>query len=329
MRVNLIAHNNGIGLSSDIRMLAGVLTDGGIDVTISLVERDSRGRKASALKTLVYRLRKGLPLRRSAHPPFDVNVMIERIRPHYLSAARINVLLPHPEWFVESDHENLAAIDVVLAKTRHAVEIFERLGKRTQFVGFSGNDRLLADVPRERSFFHLAGGSDNKGTRPLLDIWQRHPEWPRLTVLQSARRARERIVAPNIDHRIDYLSDQDLRRLQNTHAFHLCPSETEGYGHYIVEALSVGAVVVSVDAPPMNELVTPEHGILAPFARTGTQRLATTYFFDDEGMEATIERLLALPDVECNALGRRARGWYEQNDRAFRSRIVEALHALA
>jgi glycosyltransferase involved in cell wall biosynthesis len=117
--------------------------------------------------------------------------------------------------------------------------------------------------------------------------------------------------------------------LQNTHAFHLCPSETEGYGHYIVEALSVGAVVVSVDAPPMNELVTPEHGILAPFARTGTQRLATTYFFDDEGMEATIERLLALPDVECNALGRRARGWYEQNDRAFRSRIVEALHALA
>lgn len=329
MRVNLIAHDNGIGLSRDARLLQRVLVDAGIDVTLTLLQRDSRGRKSSVVKTFAHRLRHGLPLRRGARPPYDVNLMIERIRPHYLTAARLNLLLPHPEWFVEDDADNLARIDLVLAKTQHAFEIFERLGKRVEFVGFSGDDRLLPEVPRERKFFHLAGGSLNKGTQPLFEIWRRHPEWPCLTVLQSARKAGERVFAANIDHRVEFLSEQTLRELQNAHRFHLCPSETEGYGHYLIEALSVGAAVVSIDAPPMNELVTPERGVLSPWSRTGTQRLATTYFYDEKDMEGTISRLLAMSDADQQALGRNARAWYESNDRRFRRRIVEVLRGLA
>jgi hypothetical protein len=41
--------------------------------------------------------------------------------------------------------------------------------------------------------------------------------------------------ACNIDYRSDYLDDVELRRLQNESLFHLCPSETEGWGHYLVE----------------------------------------------------------------------------------------------
>ena len=88
------------------------------------------------------------------------------------------------------------------------------------------------------------------------------------------------MVAPNIDHRIGHLSDGELRRLQNSHRFHLCPSQTEGSGHYLVEALSVGATTLTLDAAPMNELVTADRGLLVPIAHTGTQYLATTNFFD-------------------------------------------------
>ncbi|EQD67759.1 glycosyltransferase, partial [mine drainage metagenome] len=64
--------------------------------------------------------------------------------------------------------------------------------------------------------------------------------------------ATSRRVAANIEHRIDYLDDAALQRLQNAHWFHLCPSETEGYGHYLVEAMGIGAVVLTTDAAPMN-----------------------------------------------------------------------------
>ncbi|MCW5577783.1 MAG: hypothetical protein KIS89_04000 [Dokdonella sp.] len=34
----------------------------------------------------------------------------------------------------------------------------------------------------------------------------------------------------------DYLDDGALQTLQNRHLFHLCPSETEGFGRHLVEA---------------------------------------------------------------------------------------------
>jgi glycosyltransferase involved in cell wall biosynthesis len=198
----------------------------------------------------------------------------------------------------------------------------------TEYTGFTSEDRRDTAVPRERAFFHLAGRSANKGTDTLLATWRKHPEWPRLTVLQSPRVARGVVAAPNIDHRVDYIPDDGLKRIQNAHRFHLCPSETEGFGHYLVEAMGVGAVVVTLDAPPMNEMVTPERGALIAPSRTGTQSLATTYFYDEAALERAVERLLGMSDAELERMGAAARAWFEDNDRAFRARIAEAVRAL-
>src|SRR5579875_1152197 len=301
-------------------------------IRVNLVARDNgigRGALRKALHPL--KLRMGSVARRlggRGAQRWDVNLMLERVRPEYLATARRNVLLPHPEWFDQRDRAWLPRLDRVFALTRHAVPIFERLGMQVDYTGFTSEDRLDPGVPRERTFFHLAGRSANKGTDTLLALWRRHPEWPRLTVLQSPRVARAVVQAPNIAHRVEYIPDGELRRIQNAHRFHLCPSETEGFGHYLVEAMGVGAVTVTLDAPPMNEMVTPERGALIPFSRTGTQSLATTYFYEPEAMQAVIERLLQTPDRELERLGAAARAWFEDNDRAFRRRIVQALAAL-
>jgi hypothetical protein len=260
---------------------------------------------------------------------WDVNLMLERIRPEYLATAQRNVLMPHPEWFDERDRAWLPRIDRVFALTRHAIPIFETLGMQVDYTGFTSEDRLDAAVPRERAFFHLAGRSRNKGTETLLALWRRHPEWPRLTVLQSPRTAQPGPPAANVTHRVDYIPDDELRCIQNLHRFHLCPSETEGFGHYLVEAMGVGALVVTLAAPPMNEMVTPERGALVPSSRTGTQALATTYFYDESAMERVIERLLTVSDTELERMGAAARTWFEGNDRAFRARIASAVHGLA
>lgn len=327
IRVNVIARDNGFGLSRNLQLLHDALAAAGFEVTISGIRRGALRKALHPLK-----LRAGTLARRLAGrgaQRWDVNLMLERVRPEYLPTARRNVLMPHPEWFDERDRAWLPRLDRAFVLTHHAAPIFEALGLRTDYTGFTSEDRRDASVPRERAFFHLAGRSSNKGTDTLLAAWQKHPEWPRLTVLQSPRVARAVVHAPNIDQHVDYIPDAELKRLQNAHRFHLCPSETEGFGHYLVEAMGVGAVTVTLDAPPMNEMVTPMRGALVPYSRTGRQSLATTYFYDEAALEAVIVRLLAAPDAELERMGAAARAWFEDNDRAFRVRIAEAVRALA
>ncbi|MBN8736971.1 MAG: glycosyltransferase [Xanthomonadales bacterium] len=326
IRVNLIARDNGFGLSRNLKLLHAALVEAGFEVTISGIRRGALRKALHPLKLRLGTLARRLAGRGAQR--WDVNLMLERVRPEYLGTARRNVLMPHPEWFDERDRTWLPRLDRAFVLTRHAVPIFEALGLRTDYTGFTSEDRLDADVPRERAFFHLAGRSSNKGTDTLLATWQKHPEWPRLTVLQSPRVTRAVVHAPNIVHRVDYIPDAELKRLQNAHRFHLCPSETEGFGHYLVEAMGVGAVTVSLDAPPMNEMVAPTRGALIAPSRTGTQSLATTYFYDAAALESVIERLLATPGAELERIGAAARAWFEDNDHAFRARIAEAVRML-
>ena len=327
IRVNLIARDNGFGLSRNLHLLHDALAAADFEVTVSGIRR-------GALRKILHpaRLRaRTLARRLAGRGPqrWDVNLMLERVRPEYLATARRNVLLPHPEWFDQRDRKWLPRLDRAFVLTRHAVPIFESLGLKTEYTGFTSEDRRDPSVPRERAFFHLAGRSANKGTETLLATWRRHPGWPRLTVLQSPRAAREIVRASNITHRVGYIADAELKRIQNAHRFHLCPSETEGFGHYLVEAMGVGAVVATLDAPPMNEMVTRERGALIAPSRTGTQSLATTYFYDETALEHAIERLLSTPDAELERMGTAARTWFEDNDRAFKSRIAEAVRAHA
>lgn len=327
-RINLIARNNGVGLSRDLQLLADALRKSGCEVTVTGIRR---GKLTKWLRPWARRL--SWLVRRVAHGPHawthDVNIMLEHIWPDDVNFARKNVLIPNPEWFLSKDRRHLHRIDQVLVKTEHAAELFQELGLPTRYIGFASIDRLLRDVPRERKFFHLAGRSRSKGTERLLALWRKHPEWPQLTVVQSPHNAQPGEPAANIDHVVGYMDDDALQELQNRHLVHLCPSETEGYGHYLTEAMSVGAAVVTLDAPPMNELVRPDRGILVPASvTTGRQNLATTYFFDDAAMEGAIEEILAMDDEALRQLGDSARVWFLANQAMFAPRLLDALGAL-
>ncbi len=327
-RVQVIARDNGAGLSRDLAILARALTGAGFEVTVSAIGAGGLRRQATLLKRRAQstwrRWRHG-----AAAGRFDVNLMDERGRPDYLPLARRNVLMPHPEWFDEADRPRLGAFDRIYTKTRHAVPIFEALGCRAEFVGFTSFDRRLPEVQREPTFFHLGGRSINKGSQPLLDLWLRKPQWPTLTLVQRAKLQRPARLPENVNLIDDYLDDVVLQRLQNQHQFHLCPSETEGFGHHLVEGMSVGAILLTTDAPPMNEMVAPDCGVLAAYSRTGVQRLAKTYFVDPTALEAGVERLLAFGAEERRTRSEAARAWWETNDRAFRQRLADAVASLA
>lgn len=316
-RIQLLGRDNGAGLSRDMALLANALAEAGAEAHDTPLPH--RGKFAEWLTWLRLAGRT---------PAFDANLMLERVRPEFARAARRNVLVPNPEYFRAQDRAALASVDAVWAKTRHAQRLFAQLGARTRYIGFASPDRLDAQVPRKHAFFHGPGRSGNKGTAALLKLWAAHPEWPLLTV--AWRRKRIELEAPPANVRLirEHLDDDAYCRLQNEHRFHLCPSQTEGYGHYLVEAMSCGAVVVTLDAEPMNELVTPARGVLVPAQAAGTQDLATLYGFRDDDMAHAIERCAAMPEAEAAALGAAARAWFEAERAAFPARLHEALGAL-
>jgi glycosyltransferase involved in cell wall biosynthesis len=327
LRINLVVRDNGLGLTRDAQLLADALKANGCEVHVtSLGEKDEqlRWRYGRGRRVLFSHWRHAWA-RMRGRALYDVNIMFEHLWPLHLPLARYNIALPNPEWFDSKDARHLRRMDHVWAKTHYAQQLFQALGRKTSFVGFDSDDHYDPHVPRTRRFFHLAGGSRIKGTERLLALWRRHPEWPQLTVLQNPACAKPGPAQANIRHCVEYVAPETLRELQNAHAFHLCPSEAEGWGHYIVEGMGVGAVVVTVDAPPMNELVSPERGLLVACHEAGTMGHTVTWQFDDAAMERAITEAMHMNDDELRDKGRRAREWFERNRAEFAWRVGQAL----
>jgi O-antigen ligase len=314
--VRVISRDNGVGLSRDLRLVTGALRDTGRTVAAVAYGGSRLGNRMRELELRAHTILRG---------PAPIQVFIERIYPRCLSAGRRNMLIPNPEWFLPEWQQWLPHFERVLCKTRHAVDIFANLGCTTRYIGFTSLDRLDSRVPRERSFFHLAGGSRAKGTQVLLDAWRRHPEWPRLTVVQSTRGAITGPPAGNIECLVGRMDDTVLRRLQNMHAFHVCTSEVEGFGHSLMEAMSTGAVVITTDGAPMNELVRPDRGLLVPAVRTETINLALKFVVDVAGIEEVVARALAMDDERLSVMSAAARQHYLRADARFRTDLVAAL----
>ena len=242
----IVGRSNGYGLSHDLAIIADAIA-----VTGSTVARAGPW-KRSLLDFLLRKKR----ARRILH--------VERAFPLWFSAADENWLLPNQERFPRRHVGRLQRIDRVLAKTHHAEAVFSALSRHVDYLGFISDDRLdQAEAKNWSRFFHVAGGSTLKGTEDVLALWAAHPEWPELVLVQKAANAPE-TVPPNVRLISDFLADAELKRLQNNCGIHLCPSRAEGWGHIILEAMSVEALVLTTDAAPMNEHITAATGILCP-----------------------------------------------------------------
>ncbi len=315
-KLRVVTRDNGAGLSRDLLIVADALRD---------------EHEVSATRVGPHHLFNQLQHRweQATHrfrDRFDVQVSLERIYSRLLGSAHRNLLMPNPEWFAPEWIDLLPRFDQVLCKTRHAQALFSALGCDTTYIGFSSVDRLMSEVPRKHAFFHLAGRSSAKGTAVVLEAWLRHPEWPQLTVVQSARKAPTNRIAGNVRLLTGYLDDRDLQRLQNAHRFHVCPSEAERFGHSIGEALSVGAVVLTTDAAPMNELVDADCGLILESTPGAPMGLVRRHQVSVAAIEAGVAQALMLDDLELARRGHAARARFLSRRAQFHLQLRAALH---
>ena len=237
----------------------------------------------------------------------NIGIFFENLPTAWVKAVDRCVLIPNQEWIWPEVEKNIGRCHEVWCKTHYAEDIFRKRGFRTRYIGFTSKDMFLPDVPKNfNAFVHVAGRSELKGTSTLLKVWQRHPEWPKVTVI-SRHPYLLRHTAPNIEIITEYLDDHRLRVLMNTAGVHLCPSETEGFGHYINEALSTAGLVITTDASPMNELVSSDIGVLVPYADVQRQNYSERFLVDANALEQAIDAIVRLPIEEKQAMARRAR----------------------
>lgn len=318
IHVNIVCHRSAYGLAKDAQLLADALGAAGFRVT----ESELQGLPPLA------RLRRKLQSTLRGGPIYDVNIFSEIAAADLFKLARKNVLIPNPEFLREDTARHLSSFDAIFCKTREALELFSEMGLPAVYTGFSTPSQ--AHPPAQKSFttfFHAGGAYGIKGTGALTELWRRHPEWPRLTVTDTSGQPRPSL--DNLEIIRSYLPAPAFRALQNAHGVHLCLSKMEGFGHYIVEPMSMGSVVLTTDAPPMNELVTPERGFLAATASQRPHHYGTRYQVDAASLEAAIQRIVSTPASALAGMGQRARSWFEQNDRSFRRRLPEAVRQLA
>lgn len=295
-----------MGLDRDAELLSEVLNECGVSV------------KTPRLRSLADGL--------SREFVADAAFHLERVAPRWWwRKARRHVLIPNQERFPKRLVGSLGRMDEIWCKSRHAEEVFKRLHPNAIYVGFTSMDRILSGAePDYLRFFHLAGKSTMKNTGLLLDLWKRHPEWPQLTVVQHPSNAPEKVPG-NVNLFSRYLGEGELRELQNSCGLHLCPSLSEGWGHYIAEALSCRAVVVTTDAPPMNELVAADRGFLVSFSTAEPRHLGTVSRIRPDDLEAVIGDLLVMENDKKRRLGESARNWFEENHRNFKARVQSAI----
>jgi Glycosyl transferases group 1 len=306
MQINLISVDNGRGLSADIEILSRALSEAGIYTK--------------------FKLASVAPSRRDAA---DINIFLEVLNPAWYRAAKKNILIPNQEWFFNKWVLEFAHLDAVFCKTHCGVDIFSKLGANAIYSGFTSRDRFNPHYEKDfEKALHLAGKSPFKGTDCVLKVWSARPDFPTLFLCRHPLIFSSRLQFPNVKDLKAVLTEESVTRLMNTCGLHLCVSEVEGFGHYIWEALSCGAIVVTTDAPPMNEAIPDTVGFKVSWKERCPVRLGTRFLANPRNLECVVSKILSLSERERQTISQLCRNHFLNNDRMFRARIINLVKAL-
>lgn len=258
----------------------------------------------------------------------DLQVHLEIPFISYLGACSENWLIPNQEWANMHQLQYLPLLSRILCKSQGAVAAYSPFNANVFYIGFSNT--LAADLPdfrsesdRFRHWLHVAGNNQKKGTSAVIEAWRRNPDWPNLDLVVE-RPERFSPIPENVTV-LRAISDEQLDALRAGAGLVLAPSEVEGFGHVILEAMAWGAVAVTTDAEPMNELVALDRGKLVAWFGKEPCRLGYRYYVSIDELEAVVNELIQAPLPELIALAKNARAWVQDNHQKFQAAFKDQL----
>jgi len=251
----------------------------------------------------------------------QVSFHLEEIQPFFTRLSSQNFFIPNQEWLRGRTRSKMNDKNMtVLCKTKYAVKQLEAISSTIHYLGFISINRNNNTEPDYNKFIHIAGKSPQKGTKPLLELWSKKHNWPTLTVITTLNEFKQYNEYDNINIISEFISEKALNELINQSGVHICPSEAEGFGHTIVEALSVGACVLTTNGAPMNELVADKQCLISPES-TNTRYLSELFFVSESTLEKTLTAVMNLSIEERETSGELARQKYDKLSADFHTKL--------
>jgi hypothetical protein len=246
-------------------------------------------------------------------PPFDGDIL--------------KILIPNPEWLTPRTAGLLKGDDQIWHKSRFShAQIKHKIKDSTQhYIGFTSIDPNKS-VKNYQSFAHFRGKSISRNSAEILNLWKRSPRLPMLNynfyqdALDSFEFS-EWLTWTNVRVRADKMDKAVYFEELSACGLHLCTSSAEGFGHYINEARAMSAVPIVIDAPPMNELVDQDSGILLSSASSSPKAFGIQYKITERDLEDCIDHVISLGDKELERLGQNARKRFLSERAQFVERI--------
>lgn len=309
LNINIISNiANGAGLQKDCELLAALLEKMGHKYRLIPYDRPHQGISYQA----------------------DINLFVEVLVPYLMNNAPVNWLMPNSEWWDGYSESGLPRINLALCKTHDCETIWnKKLGGRTYYTGFEAAD-LSNGVPvlnKDAAFLHLAGNSGTKNTEAVINCWRQYSPPHPITIV--ARDPAIRVLClgvPNVKYE-QRLADSHVSHAINQFRFHLMPSEYEGYGQGMHEALGCGGIVITTNAPPMTEFPGVPAELMVPSSGTHIRRVATCHSVTADGVYDSVMKAAALTPNRLCELSAAARSGFESERDAFRARFARLLNS--
>lgn len=307
--INLIsAIENGAGLEKDTNLLAAVLEAQGHMWRKVAYDRPFEGLSYNA----------------------DINIFLEVMVAGMLNFSPVNWFMPNSEWYDSAATDlALSRLNLILCKTHDCEVIWGKKLGRTFYTGFEALD-INQNIPildKKPEFLHLAGNSGTKNTDAVIFCWRMYaPGYP-ITIVSRDPAVRTQCLGVKdviYEQRVD---DTRVVQMLNNFRFHLMPSEYEGYGQGLHEALGCGGIVLTTNAPPMTEFPGVPAELMIPSVHTHIRRLATCHIVSPEGVLQSVQKAVRLSDLQLMQMSTAARQGFESERNAFRERISRLLNS--
>jgi hypothetical protein len=292
MIINIYTSLNGVGLEQDANILKGILSK-------------------HTCYTLDY-----IKHQRS-HTKGDYGIHLEIPRYDEIDKNHINILIPNAEWFDPKWLQKIKMFDTVFCKTFHAVEVFKKFHPNCVYTGFTSNDMYDEQITKDKRLLHIEGKSMLKNTDALITAYQMKPEIQKCYAISSRNTGKHNGL--EFFERLPY---DKLKVLLNACLIHICPSMYEGFGHYINEARSTGAVIITTDRQPMNEFINDKR-FLVEGQRARVHNLVPLFKVNPIDLANNIQSVCAMDFDELKAIGMENRKEFLKLDLLFKENICK------
>jgi hypothetical protein len=306
-----------IGFTNDSRVLKEALLKDTDEIDINIIYSDYQDNVAELMAG-----------KRIA----DINLFINNVNNFkFLKYGKRNWLLCNHEVFLHVDSDvqikKMMKIDVVFCKTQAGVEWVKRCKEKYGFrykihyINFTTNFTKTWAQKNSNLAIHTAGQHHWKQTGTVLECWYDHKDLPPI-VITCFQSTLDRIyekgwIRPEVykaacEDRIKNVTlhtrpipYNELVKLKNEAGVHVCVSMIEGFGHIINESRICGAVTITTNAPPMNELIGTDCGILVNYIEPPISKRNGTvvYRVDPEDLYEAMKWYMNASDEQRNFLG--------------------------